>query len=250
MSSFTNPLWSHREPLRPASGRPCQREQPRFPWAAAPFGRPQGAFGQPQSFRVSGPQKFEKDPITGQFVPVGDRDSLSGAGLSGGLSQLPWLAQVVGPNLTLPLSLARNTNFQIARDQPDLMYQECRTPSNQYGRCRHLVYCMLPEFTSYQAFLPYGCPIQGKYVGACCPRPGPAVAPGFPPVPGQSQTPAPATNVDACGETVNVRIVGGEPTRAQEFPWDVKQRKLAKLIGIRWSCPKVPARPRTQAAFI
>lgn len=25
----------------------------------------------------------------------------------------------------------------------------------------------------------------------------------------------------ACGETVNVRIVGGEPTRAQEFPWVV-----------------------------
>ncbi|XP_047471300.1 venom protease-like [Penaeus chinensis] len=189
----------------------------------------QGGVGRQQSFRVSGPQRFEKDPITGQFVPVGDRDGLSGAGISGGLSQLPWLGQVVGPNLTLALSpaspnvasFARSTNFQIARDQPDLMYQECRTPTNQYGRCRHLVYCMLPEFTSYQAFLPYGCPIQGRYVGACCPRPGPAVAPGFPSVPGQTQTPAPTTNFDACGVGPHVRIVGGVPAREAEFPWVV-----------------------------
>ncbi|XP_071536861.1 transmembrane protease serine 9-like [Panulirus ornatus] len=260
--------------------------------------------GRGNSYR--GPQKFVKDPISGQYVPVSDHQdgSTVGGGIPGGgnfgggyqggnfgggyqggnvgggypgsgnvgggyqggfpsgnvggfqggsfggnvsgggavgvpggeisldllsqvFQQIPALAQqqqqqqnqdFTAPSPSNQPDISQFARLNIPQGKPDLLYQSCQTPKNEAGRCRHLQYCILPEFrNSYQTFLRYACLIEKQYVGVCCPR-----GPDTPAQPQPKPTPAPqqTTNV-GCGRVVqtNTRIVGGVETKPAEFPW-------------------------------
>ncbi|KAK7057018.1 CLIP domain-containing serine protease, partial [Halocaridina rubra] len=158
--------------------------------------------------------KFEKDPVTGQWVPSGSSPAVPFVPFLGG-----------GNTVALPDGPGTRQLF-VGQGQPDVGYQQCVTPRQEFGQCRHLQYCLLPEFANnYQVFLRYACIIQNRFVGVCCPRPGqqPPV-PASPPVqPAQPihQQPA-STNID-CGVSAktSTRIVGGTPTTPGEHPWIV-----------------------------
>lgn len=188
------------------------------------------------------PPKFVKDPITGQFVPAPKipTGGQVGPGLFGqAFQQIPWINQQLGFNNTLTIPIVTNPQdvsgfsrkYQVGQGLPDLMYQECRTPKNEFGRCRHFQYCILPEFSnSYNTFLRYACLIEGRYVGVCCPRPAPALATPAPPLP-PPPTPAPSPPPQQQSQGTNfgcgvnaltaTRIVGGTATRVGEHPWMV-----------------------------
>ncbi|XP_066958479.1 trypsin-1-like [Macrobrachium rosenbergii] len=185
----------------------------------------QGGLGAQQQFVSS--QKFEKDPITGRFVPVGGGAQNLGGPigtanlLDQAFQQIPVLLQ--GGNLTAgqgPQDIsAFARNFQVGQGLADVMYQPCTTPKNEFGRCRHLQYCILPEFANnYQAFLRYACVIEQRYVGVCCPRPAPSQA-ATPP----SQPPQSSSSNIGCGVNAptSTRIVGGVPAGVREHPWVV-----------------------------
>ncbi|XP_068245825.1 venom protease-like [Palaemon carinicauda] len=175
--------------------------------------------GQPLNSRP----KFVKDPVTGQFVPAESRTPNLGGPIETAnlfeqaFQQIPTILQ--GGTITANQQDASlsTRNFQVGQGLPDLMYQECRTPQNEFGRCRHLQYCVLPEFANnYQAFLRYACVIEQRYVGVCCPRPAPQ--PTQPP----AQPPQSSSNNIGCGITaLATRIVGGTAANIKEHPWIV-----------------------------
>ncbi|XP_064110506.1 venom serine protease Bi-VSP-like [Macrobrachium nipponense] len=201
-----------------------QREKRQFiPRAQGVMGRTasvnQGGFGVQQQF-VS-PQKFERDPITGRFVPAGGSAQNLGGPigtanlLDQAFQQIPVLSQ--GGNLTGgPQDIsAFARNFQVGQGLADITYQQCTTPKGEAGGCRHLQYCILPDFANnYQAFLRYACIIEQRYVGVCCPRLAPAQPAPQPSQPQQS-------NIGCGVSALSTRIVGGAPTAVKEHPWVV-----------------------------
>ncbi|KAG7177721.1 Proclotting enzyme-like 3 [Homarus americanus] len=110
--------------------------------------------------------------------------------------------------------------LNIGNGQPDVRYQECVTPRRQFGRCRHLQYCILPEFlNNYSLFVRYACVIRNTFIGVCCSRHtvdlGTTLELSTP-----TPTPAPAPRCGVSDRTTT-RIVGGVATSPGEFPWVV-----------------------------
>nr|QZX63236.1 prophenoloxidase activating enzyme [Procambarus clarkii] len=153
-------------------------------------------------------------------------------------NQLSWFKDVVsGTNNNqisleglprVPLRQAQNTFFQLGIGQPDIPFQQCRTPRGERGQCRFLQYCIQPQFANnFQVFLQYVCFIQGVYVGACCPTTinseGVTAPPPPPPTPAPTPRPTtPPSEARGCGLVAKrppTRIVGGKPADPREWPW-------------------------------
>ncbi|XP_042216881.1 proclotting enzyme-like isoform X3 [Homarus americanus] len=144
--------------------------------------------------------------------------------------QLPQLAQLqqgagstagggAGGGAGFP-NVSDYARLNIGNGQPDVRYQECVTPRRQFGRCRHLQYCILPEFlNNYSLFVRYACVIRNTFIGVCCSRHtvdlGTTLELSTP-----TPTPAPAPRCGVSDRTTT-RIVGGVATSPGEFPWVV-----------------------------
>ena len=110
------------------------------------------------------------------------------------------------------------------------MYQRCRTPLNEAGRCRHVQDCVLDTFKNdFFAYLNYACVIQNRYAGVCCPEgytppptqppTRPANVPTPPPTPSYPEPPLVGGRKCGVSEKQIPRIVGGRTADPKAWPW-------------------------------
>lgn len=146
------------------------------------------------------------------------------------LSQsLPWVQDTARGGDVLELRSIPETptgiqgRYLLGTNKPDTPHQSCRTPSQQPGVCRHLQYCILPEFeNSLAAFQDYACLIDNTYLGVCCPTGNVSEVTSSTPAPTSRPT-TPLSDAKGCGAVAEpltvIRIVGGHPADPQEWPW-------------------------------
>ncbi|XP_062136285.1 venom protease [Drosophila sulfurigaster albostrigata] len=127
------------------------------------------------------------------------------------------------------LSRHRLNKRQAPSDSPLLEnkdYGACRTPLGDVGRCRHIIYCRMPELKNdVWRLVSQLCIIEKSAIGICCTdqatnsRFSPQIVSGS-----DAETPRIINRQPeqrGCGITTRQfpRITGGRPAEADEWPW-------------------------------
>ncbi|CAH1724076.1 unnamed protein product [Aphis gossypii] len=78
------------------------------------------------------------------------------------IKELTWLSDSITLNAT-------NTVYQVSLNTTGQSYQNCTTPDQSYGNCKHLKDCVVPSIlNSFDTYLSLFCPIETLYAGICC----------------------------------------------------------------------------------
>ncbi|XP_050055035.1 inter-alpha-trypsin inhibitor heavy chain H4-like isoform X2 [Aphis gossypii] len=78
------------------------------------------------------------------------------------IMDITWLSSSITLNAT-------NTVYQVSLDTTGQSYQNCTTPDQSYGNCKHLKDCVVPSIlNSFDTYLSLFCPIETLYAGICC----------------------------------------------------------------------------------
>uniref|UniRef100_A0A2S2PTV4 Clip domain-containing protein n=2 Tax=Schizaphis graminum TaxID=13262 RepID=A0A2S2PTV4_SCHGA len=78
------------------------------------------------------------------------------------IKELTWLNDSITLNAT-------NTVYQISMNTSGQSYQNCTTPDQSHGNCKHLKDCVVASIlNSFDTYLSLFCPIETLYAGICC----------------------------------------------------------------------------------
>ncbi|XP_060853460.1 inter-alpha-trypsin inhibitor heavy chain H4-like [Rhopalosiphum padi] len=78
------------------------------------------------------------------------------------IKELTWLSDSITFEAT-------NTVYQISLNTSGQSYQNCTTPDQSHGNCKHLKDCVVASIlNSFDTYLSLFCPIETLYAGICC----------------------------------------------------------------------------------
>nr|BAH72843.1 ACYPI002825 [Acyrthosiphon pisum] len=78
------------------------------------------------------------------------------------IKELTWLNDSITLNAT-------NTVYQVSLNTSGQSYQNCTTPDQIHGNCKHLKDCVVASIlNSFDTYLSLFCPIGTLYAGICC----------------------------------------------------------------------------------
>jgi hypothetical protein len=78
------------------------------------------------------------------------------------IKELTWLSDSITLNAT-------NTVYQVSMNTSGQSYQNCTTPDQVHGNCKHLKDCVVASIlNSFDTYLSLFCPIESLYAGICC----------------------------------------------------------------------------------
>ncbi|XP_022178934.1 inter-alpha-trypsin inhibitor heavy chain H3-like [Myzus persicae] len=78
------------------------------------------------------------------------------------IKELSWLSDSITLNAT-------NTVYQVSLNTSGQSYQNCTTPDQVHGNCKHLKDCVVASIlNSFDTYLSLFCPIETLYAGICC----------------------------------------------------------------------------------
>ncbi|CAI6345355.1 unnamed protein product [Macrosiphum euphorbiae] len=78
------------------------------------------------------------------------------------IKELTWLSDSITLNAT-------NTVYQVSLNTSGQSYQNCTTPDQIHGNCKHLKDCVVASIlNSFDTYLSLFCPIETLYAGICC----------------------------------------------------------------------------------